>query len=269
MRDYEYELNKRVKWIKDLLSLTKASGIVFGNSGGKDSALCGILCKKATDNVLAVMMPCGSAQNYGSDIDDGRALVDQFGIECISVDLTKTKEALVLALKEAKNETGDISMDGCEESSVHTNTSVRTDYTPSGLSNVNINPRLRMTTLYAIAQERNSLVCGTGNASERFMGYFTKWGDGAFDFNPVSDLTVTEIYEFLEYLKAPNNIIKKAPSAGLYEGQTDEADMGVSYKAIDEYISTGNASDKDKEIIERYHSKSLHKLTMPKTYTDN
>ena len=77
------------------------------------------------------------------------------------------------------------------------------------------------------------------------MGYFTKWGDGAYDFNPIADLTVTEIYEFLTWLHAPENIIRKAPSAGLFEGQTDEQEMGVTYAAIDKYILTGEASEHD------------------------
>ena len=123
----------------------------------------------------------------------------------------------------------------------------------------NIAPRLRMTTLYAIAAAENRLVAGTGNRSERHMGYFTKWGDGASDFNPISDLTATEVFEFLEYLNAPRCIIDKAPSAGLFDGQTDEAEMGVSYKAIDGFLLYGTVNECDKAIIDRYHSRSEHK----------
>ena len=130
----------------------------------------------------------------------------------------------------------------------------------------NIAPRLRMTTLYAIGAARNMLVAGTGNRSERYMGYFTKWGDGACDFNPISDLTVGEIYEFLDYLNAPENIRKKAPSAGLFEGQTDESEMGVTYAAIDKYLLTGKASKKDLAVIERFHSRSTHKLEPIKVF---
>ena len=101
------------------------------------------------------------------------------------------------------------------------------------------------------------------------MGYFTKWGDGANDFNPIADLTVTEVYEFLEYLGAPRSIIEKAPSAGLFEGQTDEQEMGVTYAAIDKYMETGEASAHDKEIIDRYHARSEHKRNLPKFYSDN
>ena len=130
----------------------------------------------------------------------------------------------------------------------------------------NLAPRLRMTTLYAIAACENRLVAGTGNRSEAHMGYFTKWGDGACDFNPISDLTAGEVFAFLEYLKAPRCIIDKAPSAGLFDGQTDEEDMGVSYAAIDRYILTGEATENDRAIIDRYHSRSEHKRRPIATY---
>ncbi|MCL2282313.1 MAG: NAD(+) synthase, partial [Fibromonadales bacterium] len=127
------------------------------------------------------------------------------------------------------------------------------------VDNVNIAPRLRMTTLYAIAANENRLVAGTGNLSEIYMGYFTKWGDGAFDFNPISDLTVTEVYEFLHFLNAPDFIISKAPSAGLFDGQTDESEMGIAYSSIDEFLLNGTASERDIAIIERFHKASEHK----------
>ncbi len=131
---------------------------------------------------------------------------------------------------------------------------------------INIAPRLRMTTLYAVAAAENRLVAGTGNRSEAYMGYFTKWGDGAHDFNPISDLTVTEIFEFLSYLNAPSFIIKKAPSAGLYDGQTDESEMGISYKKIDKYLLTGEIDEKDLEIVARFHAASEHKRQPIRNY---
>ena len=140
----------------------------------------------------------------------------------------------------------------------------KAELTKSAISN--IAPRLRMTTLYAIGAAEGKLVAGTGNRAEAYMGYFTKYGDGGCDFNPIIDLTVGEIYEFLAYLGAPENIIKKAPSAGLYEGQTDEKEMGVTYAAIDKYILTGQGDPKDIEIIQRYHRNSEHKRRMPTYY---
>ena len=226
-------MEKRVAFIRGVLRDSRARGIVFGNSGGKDSALVGILCKAACDNTIGVIMPCASRRNYGMDRDDGMEVAEQFKIETRVVDLTPVREAELAAL-EGVTELTDMAV-------------------------ANIAPRLRMVTLYAIAHAEGRIVAGTGNASEAYVGYFTKWGDGAHDFNPIADLTVTEIYEFLEYLHAPRAIIEKAPSAGLFEGQTDEAEMGITYAAIDAYISGRPVSDHDRAVIERMHANSEHK----------
>jgi NAD+ synthase len=241
-RDYATELQKRGAFIQECLAKSGAQGIVFGNSGGKDSALVGILCKKACDNVLGVMMPCESKCNFNEDMADGLALAAQFGIENITVDLTKVKAELRRQIEAA--EIGDL----------------------APLAIANMVPRLRMNTLYTIAQTRHCLVAGTGNRSERYMGYFTKWGDGAFDLNPIADLTVTEIYEFLRYLNAPPNILTKAPSAGLFEGQTDEAEMGITYAAIDHYLLNGEGDPETINKIEAFHQRSEHKRKMPPLY---
>ena len=232
-RNWQEEWEGRIAWIRGLVDDSGAKGIVFGNSGGKDSALVGILCKAACENTVGIIMPCASKRNFGIDAEDGRALAEQFGIESRTVDLTGIREQELEVLRTV------------------------TELTPLAVSN--IAPRLRMTTLYAIAAAENLLVAGTGNRSEAYMGYFTKWGDGAHDFNPISDLTVQEVFAFLEYLHAPRSIIDKAPSAGLFDGQTDEAEMGVSYRAIDAYILTGTADERDRAIIERFHRRSEHK----------
>ena len=233
MRDYKEEFEKRVAFIKNLVVESGVKGIVFGNSGGKDSALVGILCKAACDNTVGVIMPCSSKRNYEEDADDGRELADKYGIETRVVDLTPVKEA---ELKQLENVVKMI---------------------PA--SEINIAPRLRMTTLYAIAAAESLLVAGTGNRSEAYVGYFTKWGDGAHEFNPISDLTVTEIYEFLRYLDAPKRIIEKAPSAGLFDAQTDESEMGFRYSELDRYLVTGEADPKVKERIDGMHRRSQHK----------
>ena len=242
MRDYSVELEKRIAFIQNMLKKSGAKGIVFGNSGGKDSALVGILCKKACDNTVGIIMPCQSKVNFGQDMNDGNAVAEKFGIENRTIDLSELKALAVKILGE-KMALNDAAI-------------------------TNIAPRLRMITLYAAAASENRLVAGTGNRSERYMGYFTKWGDGACDFNPIADLTVGEIYEFLSFLGAPESIIKKAPSAGLFEGQTDEKEMGVTYASIDKFLLTGEADEKDLEIINRYHSRSEHKLTMPPIYEE-
>ncbi|MEG2450465.1 MAG: NAD(+) synthase, partial [Clostridia bacterium] len=136
------------------------------------------------------------------------------------------------------------------------------------LANANINPRLRMSVLYAIGQMRGYLVAGTGNKDEITMGYFTKWGDGACDFNPIADLTVAEVYDFLRFLGAPNSIIEKKPSAGLYPGQTDELEMGISYDEVDKYLKGEEVSENSKKIIESAKAKNAHKLAMPKWYKE-
>lgn len=243
MRDYKAELEKRVAWIQALLAESGAKGIVYGNSGGKDSALAGILCRKACDNVLGIIMPCGSKQNYNSDREDALAVAKAFDIPVTQVDLTAPRDALLAALGEAEG------VDAI-----------------AGMATANINPRLRMATVYAVAQTRGALVCGTGNKDEAYMGYFTKWGDGAYDFNPIGDLTVTEIYEFLRYLGAPANIIEKAPSAGLFEGQTDEKEMGVTYAAIEKYMQTGEGTPEDVAKIQRAHAATAHKRAPQKVY---
>ncbi len=242
MRNYEVELKNRIEFIKNKLAEAHADGIIFGNSGGKDCALVGILCKYACENTVGVIMPCSSKVNFGQDMTDGLAVAEQFGIETRIVDLTEVKKTAVKA--------------------------IAGEQTLNKGADTNIAPRLRMMTLYAIGAQENRIVAGTGNRCERYMGYFTKWGDGACDFNPIADLTVSEVYEFLEYLNAPKSIIKKAPSAGLFEGQTDEMEMGVTYAAIEEYIMTGKASDHDKAIIDRYHRVSEHKRKMPPMYGD-
>lgn len=242
MRDYKKEFENRVRFIRELVKSSHTKGIVFGNSGGKDCALVGILCKAACENTVGVIMPCASRRNFGSDKDDGMEVAKKFSIDTRVVDLTAVREAELTALSSVTKMTPD--------------------------STANIAPRLRMTTLYAIAGSENLLVAGTGNRSERYMGYFTKWGDGAFDFDPIADLTVTEVYEFLEYLEAPRSIIEKAPSAGLFEGQTDEDEMGVTYKAIDSFLLYGRANEKDLAVIKRYHSRSAHKLVPAVVYSE-
>ena len=242
MKDYESEFQKRVAWIRALVESAHGKGVVFGNSGGKDSALVGILCRAACDRTVGVILPCGSKRNYGADAADARALAEAYGIETRTIDLSPAREEMMAAL-------------GGEE-------------TLSAAAKINLAPRLRMTALYAVAAEEGLLVAGTGNRSERYMGYYTKWGDGASDFNPIADLTAGEVFAFLEYLGAPRQIIDKAPSAGLFDGQTDEQEMGVSYAAIDEFILAGTASEKDRAIIERYHRQSEHKRTGTAVYTE-
>lgn len=233
MRDYKEEFENRVRFIRDLIQNSGADGIVYGNSGGKDSALVGILCKAACENTVGIILPCTSKRNYDEDRADALTVAEKYHIETRTVDLSPVKEAELKVLE------------GVTEM--------------NSASLANIAPRLRMLTLYAVAAAENRLVAGTGNRSEAYVGYFTKWGDGAHDFNPIADLTVTEIYDFLRYLDAPTCIIEKAPSAALFDGQTDESEMGVSYAELDAYIRGREISEDKKKIIDRLHERSEHK----------
>ena len=233
MRDYQKEFENRVGFIRSLLAESGATGVVYGNSGGKDSALVGILCKAACENTVGILLPCTSKRNYEEDTADAHEVAARYGIETRTVDLTPVKEAELKALEGV------------------------TTMRPAALAN--IAPRLRMLTLYALAAAENRLVAGTGNKSEAYVGYFTKWGAGAHDYNPIADLTVTEIYEFLRYVDAPKCVIEKAPSAALFDGQTDETEMGVTYAELDRFLSGGDIPDDKKQIIERMHRVSEHK----------
>jgi len=238
MSELKIDVDERVGFIKAQLSTSSCDGVVFGNSGGKDSALVGILSKMATDNTLGIIMPCGSSVNYSSDMEHAKLLAEKFDIETSVIDLTAAKDALIGQTGKLKKE-----------------------------AEINIAPRLRMTTLYAVAANRNFLVAGTGNLCERYIGYFTKYGDGGCDFNPIGDLTVSKIYELLAYLGAPDEIIDKAPSAGLFEGQTDESEIGVTYKAIEEYILYQTGEPGTVKKIERMHEISEHKRLLPTIFS--
>lgn len=240
MRDYKIEFEKRVAFIKSVLAESGAKGIVFGNSGGKDSALVGILCKAACENTVGIILPCASKRNYDRDTADANEVAQKYNIETRSVDLTPVKEAEIEAIKKAT--------------------------TLNDAANLNMAPRIRMMTLYAIAASESRLVAGTGNRSELYVGYFTKWGDGSCDFNPIADLTVTEIYEFLRYLEAPKAVINKTPSAALFDGQTDETEMGISYAELDSFLFGKDIAKDKKEIIEKLHKSSEHKRKGVLTY---
>ena len=243
MRNYELEVINRVRFIQDVLSAAETGGVVYGNSGGKDSTLVGILCKLACDNTVGIVMPCGSRRGYEEDKNDAEEVAHQFDITTRLLDLSAMRDSMTSTL--------------CDI----------TELTASALSNMA--PRLRMMALYAVATSEHRLVAGTGNRSEAYMGYFTKWGDGAYDFNPIADLTVLEIFEFLRFLDAPSSIVMKAPSAGLFDGQTDETEMGISYQSIDQFLLHGMADEEERAVMERFHKGSEHKRQPPVVYAED
>ena len=218
-------------WLRDQVNRSGASGIILGLSGGIDSSVLAALGREALgkSGVLGVIMPCHSIDE---DESDARLLAQAVDVEFKRVDLTSVFDAL--------------------------NTSTGEEF--NSLVKSNMKARLRMVTLYALGQSRNMLVCGTSNKSEYETGYFTKYGDSGVDLMPLASFLKREIREMARVLNVPEKIINKAPSAGLYEGQTDEGDMGFTYDVLDEYLATGLINDpKARERIDVMRRRSEHK----------
>lgn len=231
VKDIEKEVQNIEKWILEYVENAHADGVVVGNSGGKDSATVIALATKALgkERVMTVAMPCNSIK---TDIEDAKLVSNKFDVPLIEIDLTNTFNTL--------------------EKEIDKNIK------PVAEAKINTKPRLRMTTLYYIAQSLNYLVIGTGNKCEAVVGYTTKWGDNAHDFNPIAEFTVEEVLQIGEYLGVPEKIIKKAPNDGL-GGLTDEEKLGVTYKQIAEYIETGKTDGKALEIIKKKEKSARHK----------
>ena len=228
-----------INWMKEKVQQAGAKGVILGISGGIDSAVAAILAKKAfPEDCLGVMMPCG---NSVEDLLHAQLLTACCHMEDCLVDLEKIYDALL------KNLSSYVALDSPEEKAARSN----------------IKPRLRMTTLYYLAQSKGYLVLGTSNKSELTVGYFTKYGDGGADLLPLGDLTKQEIYELAEYLGVPEVICKKAPSAGLWEGQTDEQEMGFTYQQLEEYLTKGTTTPDALAKIQRMEKNSVHKRKMP------
>lgn len=240
------EAEKAINWIKDYVLSCGADGVVVGNSGGKDSAVVIAMATRALgkDKVLTIGMPCNSIKE---DLEDAKLVSMTFEVPFLEIDLSDSynqferdvNKSLKSIGKELNNE-----------------------------AKVNSKPRFRMTTLYSVAQSMNYLVIGTGNLCEQMVGYTTKWGDSASDFNPIANFTVREVLAIGKYLGVPDKIISKAPSDGL-GSKTDEEKMGVTYDQIEEYIETGKTDPDAMKIIERKNKVSKHKrMLVPKYYFD-
>ena len=213
-------------------------GVVFGLSGGIDSAVVAVLCKRAfPEDCLAVVMPCRSDE---ADIEDARAVAGKFQIPIRIITLDGVYESLLGVLP-----VGEF------------------DAASRQLAEANLKPRLRMLTLYYLANRLGYLVVGTGNRSEISVGYFTKYGDGGVDILPLGNLVKSQVRELASHLGVPKEIIDKPPSGGLWEGQTDEGEMGVTYEELDRYLTSGVAREGVREKVDAMITESAHKRATP------
>lgn len=211
-------------WIQERVSEAGAQGVVLGLSGGLDSSIVAVLCKRACpESTLGLILPCNSP---AEDVTHARQVAAQFGIETREFDLFAIFTTFLTLL------TGEERSGNAAER-------------PVDLAVANLKPRLRMTCLYYFANKRNYLVVGTGNKSERAIGYFTKYGDGAADILPLGDVLKIEERALAEELGIPQVIIEKPPSAGLWTGQTDESEIGMSYEMLDRILVLLERGDAD------------------------
>lgn len=246
-RDARQMVNALARWLRERVDAAGAAGVVFGLSGGIDSAVvCGIAARAlGPERCLGVVMPIG---NVPEDEALGRAVAATFDVRVLEPDLLPAFERLHEALLEDARSAQLTAVDAAADS----------------MAEANLKPRLRMIALYFHANRLNYLVLGTGNRAELTVGYFTKYGDAGVDLGMLGDLTKGEVREVARELGVPQPIIDRPPSAGLWEGQTDEEELGITYDQIDSYLLSGSSGDPaiDAEIQRRYQQ-TAHKREPP------
>lgn len=243
MKELDHRIEHVVNWLRRKVSESRTNGLVVGNSGGVDSAVVSFLIKRAfPHHSLSVVMPCHSDER---DAADAQKVAEACGIQSIVVDLSSAHDQLVGTVVSQLQE-----KDGGR---------VAFDHLVDG----NLRARLRMSTLYAIANHYNYLVAGTDNAAELYTGYFTKYGDGGCDVLPIAHLLKHEVYQWAEHLGVPERILARAPSAGLWHGQHDETEMGVTYSSIDDFLLGKPIPDAARRKISDMHRRTAHKRTTP------
>jgi NAD+ synthase len=246
-------------WLRERVSAAGARGLVVGLSGGIDSAVVAALCQIAMPaQMVGVILPC---DGMSEDEADARLLADHLEIPTIQIDLTPTHELLGAALSMGVAELAPTQprAPATEASDIRARVPL-----------ANIKPRLRMASLYYIANALNYLVAGTGNRCELTIGYFTKYGDGGVDLLPIGNLLKSEVRALARDLGLPETIIDKPPSAGLWPGQTDEDEIGFTYAELERYLTAGpdGVSPALALRIERMVRQTDHKRAMPPTPLD-
>jgi NAD+ synthase len=229
-----------IEWIRDRVYEAGVQGVVYGLSGGLDSALVGALCQRAfPEDSLAVIMPCYSIEQ---DLEDARLVADVLGLKTKVVVLDQVYDIL-------RGQLDPVSLDIPSKK--------------KQLILANMKPRLRMIVLYYYASIHKYLVVGGSNKSELTVGYFTKHGDGGSDLIPLGNLVKYQVRELARYLGVPDKIITKPPSAGLWKNQNDEDDFGFTYAMLDRYLLGGEVPEDVKEKIEGMRKGSGHKRRTP------
>ncbi len=234
----EQLVEKLISWIRDTVLAAGGKGVVVGMSGGLDSSVLAVLCQRAfPQNMRGVLMPCHSSHE---DSEHAQTVASKFFIPTKIVVLDAVFDTLLKAVA-----------------------SDRVEPTVSRLAQANLKVRLRMLTLYYFANQLKYMVAGSSNRSELSVGYFTKYGDGGVDIIPLGNLVKGQVKELASFLGIPQQIIDKPPSAGLWPGQTDEGELGLSYEELDRYLVTGEASNELREKIESMIAASNHKRLPP------
>ncbi len=225
---------KLTAWIKDKVLASGHKGVVLGMSGGIDSSVVAVLCQRVfPQSTLGVLMPCYSSQE---DEEHALAVASKFSISTETVVLDSVFDTLIKVLPDNNSAPA-----------------------ASQLAKANVKARLRMLALYHFANQLKYMVVGSSNKSELEIGYFTKYGDGGVDIIPLGNLVKGQIRELASFLDIPQEIIKKAPSAGLWQGQTDEGELGFSYDELDRYLISGEASDEVRRKVEPMMAAGSHK----------
>ena len=242
------------EWMRERVAAAGSRGIVVGLSGGIDSAVVvGLAAMAVPGRVVGVMLPCHSDPQ---DEADARIAARHFAVPAIRVDLGDPYDALLARLRQALEDlpAGQRAAPVAGEAE-----------TRQKLPIANVKPRMRMASLYFVANSLDYLVAGTGNRSELTIGYFTKYGDGGVDLLPIGRLLKSEVRTVARELGVPAPIIDKAPSAGLWAGQTDEAEMGFSYADLEKYLTEGPGAVSPALglRIERLARASDHKRALP------